>query len=149
MKVLYEKLLNSTSHEHAPVKPFVEGLIRTVIALFPDVQRINIATRIDDFELGSKKLFPLGIIITELMTNALKYAFTGRDAGEIQIGITREGDEVVLTMSDDGIGLPGGFDLGASEGFGFLLVKVLSAQLDGTYSIESHGGTRSVLRFGC
>ncbi|MBK7259843.1 MAG: hypothetical protein IPI01_18995 [Ignavibacteriae bacterium] len=77
MRVLYEKLLNSTDHVAASVKPFVEGLVGAAAALFPDDQRIRIATRIDDFDLGSKQLFPFRIIITELLTNALKYAFRG------------------------------------------------------------------------
>jgi PAS domain S-box-containing protein len=149
MKVLYERLLNSTSHETASVKPFVEGLISSAAALFPGDQHIRIMTEIDDFELRSKKLFPFGIIITELLTNALKYAFAGRAAGEIHIRVGRQADQVTLSMSDDGIGLPEDFDPGASAGFGLLLIRVLSEQLDGTYSMESRGGTKSVLTFGC
>lgn len=149
MKVLYEKLLHSTDHEAAPVKPFIEGLISSAAALFPEQQRVRVVTEIENFEMRSKKLFPFGIIITELLTNAFKYAFVGRGAGEIMIRVARRDDQVTLTMTDDGIGLPAYVDPEASTGFGLLLIKVLSEQLEGTCAIESKGGTRTVLTFGC
>ncbi|MBK7259844.1 MAG: sensor histidine kinase [Ignavibacteriae bacterium] len=73
----------------------------------------------------------------------------GRDGGEILIRITRDVGLVTLTMTDDGIGLPGVADRPASEGFGLFLVNVLSEQLGGKFVMESGGGDESVLTFSC
>ena len=65
----------------------------------------------------------------------------------ITVTLNRVGNHAMLTVEDNGIGLPEGFDLNSSHGFGFTLVKMLSEQLGGSYTVESDGGTRSVLEF--
>jgi len=77
----------------------------------------------------------------------MKYAFTGRETGHINISIDKVENCVTLTINDNGNGLPEGFDFNKTTGFGFRLVEMITQQLKGTYKIENCCGTRSVLKF--
>jgi len=147
MRVLYDKLLLSEDYKDVSVKNYLSDLIDTVIAIFPNKAKIKIDKRIADFQLDPKRLFPLGIIINELLTNIMKYAFTNRDTGLIKISLTNVDNRVALTIQDNGIGLPDGFDINVPEGFGLKLVKMLSQQLGGSFSMEKHAGTRCKIEF--
>jgi len=89
-----------------------------------------------------KRAVPLGLIVNELITDSLKHAFPeGRD-GTIVLALGRAGDSVVLSVSDDGIGLPPGFEPGSATGFGLNLVGILSSQLKAELEIGSGTGGR-------
>ena len=147
MKVLYEKLLPSEDYHDISVKSYTESLTTTIMALFPDISRITVNRRIDEFLLDSKRLFPLGIIINELLTNIMKYAFIGRDTGEVELSLKKIGNHVTLSIQDNGNGLPDAFDIEKSKGFGLMLVNMLSQQLNGKFSIETQAGTRCMIEF--
>jgi PAS domain S-box-containing protein len=147
MRLLYDKLLLSEDYKDISVKNYLNELIATIIALFPDHAKIKFEKRIADFQLDPKRLFPLGSIINELLTNIMKHAFINGDAGSIKISLTNVGGHVKLTIQDNGIGLPEGFDIDKTKGFGLMLVKMLSQQLDGNFSIEKHAGTRCKVEF--
>jgi len=147
MRILYDKLLIGVDYKESSVKNYIESLVNSVAALFPDNEKIRIDTRIRDFNLVSKKLFPLGIVINELLTNIMKHAFAGRDGGQVTVSLEKEANHVTLTVQDDGNGLPADFDINTSKGFGFMLIKMLSEQLGGSYTIENNMGTRSILKY--
>lgn len=109
---------------------------------------ITIDKKIDDIQLDSKQLFPLGIIINEILTNTFKYAFTGRDSGSIEISLKKNKVNVTLSVRDNGIGLPDGFATEKQKGFGIMLIKMLTEQLEGSYTIsDNHSGTESIFKF--
>lgn len=147
MRVLCEKLLISEDYTDVFVKTYLESLIDAIVALFPDTITVTIDKRIDEFSMSAKTLFSLGIILNELMTNILKYAFTGCDSGLIAVSLTRDRETTILTVHDNGRGLPEGFDLRASTGFGLMLVRMLSEQLKGTILAENDTGTKITLTF--
>ena len=147
MRILYDKLLLSEGYKDVSVKKYLDDLIDTIVVLFPDQAKIKVDRRITDFHLDAKRLFPLGSIINELLTNIMKYAFVDKKTGRIKIGLSNVGKHMTLTIEDNGIGLPAGFDIDESKGFGLMLVKMLSKQLGGSFTIESHEGTRSKLEF--
>jgi PAS domain S-box-containing protein len=147
MGILYDKLLLTEEYKDISLKKYVESLAASVFSLFPDQSRVDLNLEVADFCLDSKRLFHLGIIINELLTNAVKYAFTGRENRTIWISIARVDKHVSLTVQDNGVGLPDGFDLEKSKGFGLMLVQMLSKQLDGRFSLEKNEGTRCVVTF--
>lgn len=147
MRILYDKLLISEDFKDVSVKSYTESLVAAVASLFPDQVRIKLETNIADFLLDPKRLFPLGIIINELLTNITKYAFVGRAGGSVRLDLTRQGNEATLIVRDDGVGLPEEFDLMESKGFGLALVKMLSEQLGGAFTIESGEGTCCTVAF--
>ncbi|MFO7729514.1 MAG: sensor histidine kinase, partial [Spirochaetia bacterium] len=150
MSALYDKLLIPNDYSESSVKRYVEGLIDSLSELFFDKTKHSIDTRITDFNLPSRTLFPLGIIINELITNTMKYAFDGKTDGLIEVLLTKKENHITLTIQDNGFGLPKDFTLNGAKGFGLTLVKMLSDQLQGNYTIENRedsSGTISVLEF--
>jgi PAS domain S-box-containing protein len=147
MEILYEKLLLSESYKEISVENYLADLIDTIITMFPDKAKITVDKRIADFPLDPKRLFPLGIIINELLTNKMKYAFSKRKTGLIKISLTNVDKHVTLVIQDNGNRLPAGFDIDQSKGFGLMLVKMLSQQLGGSFTMEKDAGTRCKLEF--
>jgi two-component sensor histidine kinase len=108
---------------------------------------------------------PLGIIVNELVSNSLKYAFLGRDDGKIQIKLHGEDSaehankeeesttesyndtDFVLTVSDNGIGIPDEFNLEDSDSLGLELVETLVDQLGGKIELKRDSGTEFYIRF--
>jgi PAS domain S-box-containing protein len=147
MVMLYEKLFKSDNFSDISIKEYINSLINEIISNFPNSHLMQIETSIEDFVLDVKKLQPLGIIVNELLTNIMKYAFPEKTSGLIKITANEKSGRVTLTISDNGIGLPKGFDLNNQTGFGLMLVKMLSEQLEGQFTIVSNKGTKSTLDF--
>jgi PAS domain S-box-containing protein len=147
MRILYDKLLITEDYRDISVKNYIESLADAVLALFPDRAKIKLKKQIADFQLDPKQLFPLGLIINELITNKMKYAFIDREAGLITISLKNAAKHVTLDIRDNGNKLPAGFDMDKTKGFGLMLVKMLSQQLDGSFSIAKQAGTRCTVEF--
>jgi two-component sensor histidine kinase len=88
---------------------------------------------------------PCGLIINELISNTLKYAFPGARKGEITIEMRLTGNGVRLIYEDNGIGFPKDVDFCNTETFGLRLVQMLVKQLDGSIEQFIDGGTRYVI----
>jgi two-component sensor histidine kinase len=91
----------------------------------------------------------LGLLINELITNALKHAFPDGRTGTISAGLEVRDGLVEVVISDDGVGLPKGFSPADSKGLGFQLASALAAQIGGTLEVAANdgagGGTRIVV----
>ena len=87
------------------------------------------------------------MIVNELLTDTMKYAFKGKAEGTLHIKLSKFQRKVTLTIQDNGNGLPKGFDITKSNGFGLTLVNILSEQLEGNFSIINNNGTKSTLEF--
>jgi len=147
MAELYNKMLLSTDYRDIPAARYLGDLADAAVAIFADQKKVTLKKQLDDCLIDAKKLFLLGIITNELLANTMKYAFVGREAGAIEISFTKRGPEATLTIQDDGAGLPDGLDTETTGSFGLMLVRMLAQQLEGTFSIDSREGTKSVLNF--
>ncbi|MBN1531283.1 MAG: PAS domain S-box protein [Spirochaetes bacterium] len=103
---------------------------------------VTVKTEMAPVDADMRIAAPIGLIVNELLTNALKYAFPGGRKGTVWIGLERRDDEILLSVSDDGAGLPAGFAIGESSGFGMLLVKTMAQQLGGSCGFQR--GERTV-----
>jgi two-component sensor histidine kinase len=101
----------------------------------------------DDLILPIKTAIPCGLIITELILNSLKHAFPDNRSGNIKINLEHPAGECILSIEDDGIGLPEEFDIGNNDSLEFLLVRSLSEQINGTLKLTGINGTKFVLKF--
>lgn len=147
MTVLYEKLYESSSFTEASLRDYVPALTKEILSNFPDCSRIRIVSDVADFRLDAKRLQSLGILLNELVTNSMKYAFAGRDTGSIFVSAERIDTRILVSIGDDGIGLPEGVEPGASSGFGLTLVSMLAEQLHGIVRIERGKGTKVRVEF--
>ena len=147
MMLLYDKLYDSADFSSMSVLDYLSPLIDEIIGSFPNGGSVRVVKEIGAFTLDSKKLQPLGLIINELLTNIMKYAFVGGACGEIRVSASMEGSAVSLRIHDNGKGIPASIDFEHSTGFGLKLVGALAKQVGGTIRIERGGGTTFVLEF--
>jgi two-component sensor histidine kinase len=84
---------------------------------------------------------PCGLILNELLTNALKFAFPDEQRGHIWIEVADHGKELLVTVSDDGVGPPPGFSIDQSSGFGMGIIRLLVEQLRGRISFARNERT--------
>jgi len=90
---------------------------------------------------------PMALILSEAIANALEHGFAGRDEGLIAVRVERSQEEIVLTVTDDGAGLPPGFDAASTDSIGLRISRVLSQQLGARHAIETQEcGARMTLR---
>jgi two-component system CheB/CheR fusion protein len=108
---------------------------------------ITLNTDMESMTVSAKEAAPLGLILTELMTNAIKYAFPGGRRGTIMVSLKRTAAGALLEVADDGVGLPPGLDPAGGGGMGLTLVRVLSEQIDGRFRMEGGVGTRCIVEF--
>ncbi len=146
MKLIYEKLLLSDEYQDIPTGRYFEDIILAVVSIYPDKNNISIDKEIEDILLDVKVLFPLGIIVNELLTNIMKYAFINQNQGMITIKFFKKNHQLNLILHDNGQGLPEGFELEKSRGFGLMLINMLTRQLNGTLKMENLQGTRCTLK---
>jgi PAS domain S-box-containing protein len=147
MMLLYNKLYQSAGFKSVSVLEYLPPLIREILANFPNSGSVKVAQVIDDFSLDAKMLQPLAIIVNELLTNIMKYAFSGMVRGVITISTRLIGRTVSLSIEDNGPGMPASVDFETSPGFGLALVGMLTRQLKGSIKIERDRGTRISLEF--
>jgi two-component sensor histidine kinase len=112
-----------------------------------DVNDIKIMCEIDDLMLDVSQAIPIGIILNETVTNALKYAFPNHEKGTISICIKQVKTFVEVEISDNGIGLPMNFSLSNVNTLGINLLEGLTAQLGGSFRIKNNNGLTIFLRF--
>ncbi len=147
---LAHEILYSTSNFalinfHHYVKDLTEFLQRS---FFKASQSIDIILDIDETDFEPDIIIPCGIIINELVTNAAKYAFGGNKEGTITISLKKEKDKHILSISDNGIGLPADFNIEKTISFGLYLVKTLTKQLDGELIVNtSTSGSSFIIKF--
>lgn len=147
MMVLYDKLYRSDILTTLSLQEYLPPLVNEIVSMFPRGNSIDVDTSVDDIVLDPKKLFPIGIIVNELVTNSMKHAFTGRDSGRITVSAVSAGSAVTMTIQDDGIGLPESVHIDSSGGFGIRLVSILAEQLSGRTRIDREEGTKFTIEF--
>lgn len=149
MALIHQTLYRSNDFESVDFAQFSATLLSALIDSFSiDPARIAIRVDVEPVHLPIDTAVPCGLVVNELITNALKHAFPNRNHGEIRIALTRQlGNEVLLSVSDDGIGLPDHVDIRTTKTIGLQLVGLLADQLDGEISIQRSDPTRFSLRF--
>jgi two-component sensor histidine kinase len=130
---------------HSFLLSFVPSLIQSY-SMQPELISLDIQAA--DLLLPIDSAIPCGLIVNELLSNAMKHAFPGGRRGTIRIELRLDsGHCAVLAVSDDGIGLPAGYRLEQSETLGIQLVSMLTGQLGGEFVVNSASPTRFTVRF--
>jgi PAS domain S-box-containing protein len=147
MALIHEKLYQSPSLARIDLPDYVKKITANLFQSYGVSERtIMPKIEVEDVSLDLNTVIPCALIINELVSNSLKYAFPNAQAegekGEIRIELRREtADKLRLTVGDNGIGLPAGFDMRKSKTLGLQLVSVLAKQLNGSVQIATGGGT--------
>lgn len=148
MALIQEMMYQSRDFSHVDFERYIKALIEHLFTRYPISFRVTPIVRISKkVYLNINAAIPCGLIMNELITNSLKYAFLERDKGKLTIEIAEKGDTLVLTVSDDGIGLPEGFDPASAKTLGMQLIYDLTEQIDGRITIEPAAGTKFSISF--
>lgn len=147
MAILYERLFDSAIVSEMSIAAYLPDLVDDIVMIFPNSRNVQVEKRIEDFTLSVKALSSVGIIVNELITNAMKHAFVGRDRGQLTVTAVLADDGVTLTVADDGVGVPAGLDGSNTAGLGLKMVEMLTTQMEGVLRIERERGTRYILTF--
>jgi len=147
MMLLYDKLYRSVDYADMSAQSYLGPLVDEILANFPNSGSITVEKHLDDFTISAKVMQSIGIIVNELLTNIMKYAFTDRKAGIIRISATRTGDAATITVQDDGHGVPDTVNFENTPGFGLMLVRTLTEQIGGTITMKRENGTIVELGF--
>jgi len=139
MALLHEKLYNAKDLSYVNIKEHFSLLIEGLVKSYSVNKKISLTIDIEEFNLGMKTLVPLGLIINEIITNSLKYAFHDRDEGEIKVRLLNlNSDEYQLIIEDNGVGFK---ENPNSKGLGAKLIPLLVKQLDGKIIKKVEDGT--------
>ncbi len=147
MMLLYDKLYRSDDFKETSFKEYLSPLVDEIVDNFPNKEIVKVEKNIEDFMIDPKRTYYLGILINELLTNIMKYAFTGRDNGLITISAMAFDNRAAIVVRDNGVGIPETLDIASSAGFGLQLVDMMTRQLHGAMKIERDAGTKFTLEF--
>ena len=144
MALIHEQLYGTADLAKIDFGRYVQGLAANLFDAYGiEPARIRLNVRADDISLGIDMAVPCGLIINELVSNALKHAFVPGSSGNIEIIIAkRDTSRMEIVVSDDGIGMDKAHPQTEKKTLGLRLIDTLTAQLDGTLDIQTDHGTR-------
>lgn len=145
--IVYESLYQSDNFESINFVRFIQKLIRNVFRSYHvDPRRITNIVDVEDVNISLDQSIPITLIINEVVSNSLKYAFPGNKEGKISIKFRHHPNFNILTISDNGIGIKESVDLNEPKTFGLQLISILSKQIDGQLSLNRKLGTKYILK---
>ena len=149
MAMIHDSLYNSGSLSSVTMSTYIRKLISELNASLGRPPLIRIDADLEDIQLNITSAVPCGILINELITNAIKHAFRDRSEGRIHVSLGKKTGThtIVLTVKDNGSGLNPDFSLESSASLGMRLIQLLTSQLDGTLSYDSNQGATFSVEF--
>jgi two-component sensor histidine kinase len=149
MALIHEKLYQARDLSKIDFASYIQSLTAHLFQFFRvDPHAIRLETDLEDILMDINTAVPCGLLVNELISNALKHAFPGGRTGTVRVGLKRERDGwLKLTVADDGVGFPEGLDYRRAESFGLQIVDLLVGQLDGTIELARIGETTFTIAF--
>jgi PAS domain S-box-containing protein len=148
MAIIHEKLYESENLTHINFVDYIQSLVSYLFYSYNiEKTQIKPLLKIEDISLNIETAVPCGLIISELISNSLKYAFPNGMKGEIIVSLKSEKDNYQLCICDNGIGLPEDINFNNIKTLGLLLVNSLTEQIDGKVTIHRDQGTQYKIIF--
>ncbi|MDN3549171.1 tetratricopeptide repeat-containing sensor histidine kinase [Mucilaginibacter aquaedulcis] len=148
MSLIHQKLYQDENTTTIAMPEYINDLVQYLNESFDAGNRIAFEQSIEMVNLDVSQAIPLGLIITESIVNAIKYAFLNGEKGIVSIILQHDGpDSLILKVLDNGMGLPAGFDMMEHNSLGLELMRGLTRQLNGYFGIETDNGVHITVRF--
>jgi PAS domain S-box-containing protein len=148
MALVHEKLYQSKSLEFINTADYIQSLVSDLMESYTISTEIDLKMNIEQVNINLDTAIPCGLIINELVTNALKYAFNDRPTGKIILDLHLGADHrFTLIVQDNGVGLPPDYEARSAASLGMQLVKILVRQLGGEMNISNEKGARFEISF--
>ena len=147
MALVHEKLYRSEDLSNVDFSEYIRNLADHLFHVY-GMTDVDLKVDVENVFLDINTAIPCGLIISELITNSLKYAFSQGNGGELKVGLKRDSEDFyVLTVGDSGRGFPEGFDIKSSDSLGLQLVDMLTDQLNGSLSFTHGAGAKLEIKF--
>lgn len=149
MSLIHETIYRNSDFSAIDFTEYIRAIASNLVQSYrnPNSQ-VELVVEMDKVLIGLDQSIPCGLIVNELVSNAMKYAFVGRKKGKLNIQVKeKKGEKIELVIKDDGVGLPETLDAKQSGSLGLTLVNALTEQLDGTLTTKSTKGTSHTLSF--
>jgi two-component sensor histidine kinase len=143
MALIHEKLYRSDDLAKVNFEDYLEEMLNNMLMSYGlNTHKVALTTEVENISLRIDSAIPCGLIINELVSNSLKYAFPEDRKGEIKVAIhLNDSDKVELTVSDNGVGIPENLDFRNTDSLGLNLVNALTSQLQGEIELNRNNGT--------
>lgn len=146
ISLIHQKLYQSGNMALIDMHTYIHDLVIYLKEGFTGISRINFDLQIAPVKLDVSQSVPVGLILNEAISNAIKYAFTAN--GTILVSLQQTGDQqLTLIVADNGKGLPADGGTPHKKSMGMTLIKTLTEQLEGTLNIQSHNGVIITVNF--
>jgi len=146
--LIHQKLYQVDDSTKINMRSYINELVDNIRNSVADSERIYFQVQVADIDLDISQSVPLGLILNEAITNAIKYAYPENQKGDINISLQRTGTEQLqLKIADNGKGLPAGMEADHSNTLGLQLIKLFSEQLEGDLFFINNKGLEIILNF--
>ena len=147
MAMIHEKLYHSHNLSQLNIEEYLNNLVQDILRSYSGVSsRITANVDVEEVYLNIDTALPMGLLVNELISNSIKHAFP-EGKGDIDVKLELNGNKYILTVSDNGIGLPEDVDPFQASSLGLKLVVSLSIQLEGNLEVRRDGETSFILTF--
>lgn len=147
MALIHQNLYQSEQIGDVLMPSYLTELTTNIERSFSSPEKISLELRVDDESVDIDTAVPLGLILNELITNAYKYAFPNSGAGLIVVELKRLAGQLLLRVSDNGVGMPPNHNPGSGDSLGLSLVHGLVRQLGGSIEWSKGSGTSVAIQF--
>jgi PAS domain S-box-containing protein len=146
MALVHQTLYQSKDFARVDIGSFLDSLVPSLVTSYGVAGRVEVLVDAVGVLLPINIAIPCALVINELISNALKHAFPDGRSGEIAVNLRNDTDELVLSVSDDGVGIPADLDIAKTATLGLELVRLLADQLGAGMTIRRADPTRFELR---
>jgi two-component sensor histidine kinase len=148
MALAHEQLHHNEDIEKLKLNEYIKGLLDHLMNTFRMVGRpVTLQTDLEEQVFGLEIIIPIGIILTELVSNCFKHAFPDNRKGMVKVSLRTNNGVAELCVSDNGVGLPAAVDVNNPRSFGLSLVRTFSRQIEASVTATSLNGTEFRLSF--
>lgn len=147
MTLLHEQLYRSDDLTSVSLGDYLTDLVTEFMRSLTPRDGVRVEVTAESVRLPIEFAMPTGMIVSELVTNAMKYAFPDARTGCVRVAAAAADDTIVVTVDDDGVGFPEHFDMERATSFGWELVRTLVMQLDGEVAVRNDRGAHVRVTF--
>ena len=149
MAQLHNQLYQSEDLSNINVKKYIKTMANSTFINYRLNRNVSLELDVDEIKLSIDDSIPLGLLLNEMMSNALKHAFPDERAGTVRVSLKKLKDNrCKLIVQDNGVGIPDDIDFNTTESLGLHLIKILTEQVKGTLEVIREEGTKFVINYG-
>jgi len=146
MSLIHKNLYSKENLTGISMKDYLKDLCTNLVNTYDvNTLKVSLKTEIEDLNIDVDTVVPLGLIINELITNSLKYAFPNDEGGEILVSLKEENDVLLMTVKDNGVGFNTS-DISNHDGFGTKLIRTFKKKLNAEIEVSAEKGTSTTIR---